>query len=193
MSATYTNTIIVNCNRAQSVEAQSGNDENLASFTNTVGSGVRLDVGDQVEIQSTYISEIGAGADTIEFKGHVLRDNLGQPITKKYKYTKRTNKYPVQNEKSVYIKDDDELRQHNSKALDYYQSEYTQEETDETPLKDNEATISINYYKNADGHGYMFLPRNGYQQRNNSDNGYGDKDLTDMGNQYILPLSLIHI
>ena len=44
MSSTYTDTIIVNCNRAESVEAQSKNDENFASFTNTLGQGVKLDV-----------------------------------------------------------------------------------------------------------------------------------------------------
>lgn len=185
MSSTYTDTIIVNCNRAESVEAQSKNDENFASFTNTLGQGVKLDVGDQVEIQSTYISEIGAGADTIEFKGEVLKDYLGQPITKTFTYIDKEYKYPVLNQKTWYINEPESIRPHNRKAVDFYEEEWVEKTTDPIKLKDNEANISVNYYKNADGHGYIFLPRNGYEERVGSP--FTTPDFLDHGNAFILP------
>tara|TARA_R110001592_G_scaffold360936_1_gene670346 strand:+ start:9225 stop:12446 length:3222 start_codon:yes stop_codon:yes gene_type:complete len=185
MSATYTDSIIVNCNRAESVEAQSNNDENFASFTNTLGQGVKLDVGDQVEIQSTYISEIGAGADTIEFKGEVLKDYLGRPITKTFTHIEKTQKYPVLNQKTIYIESPESIRPHNRKGVDFYEEEWVEKTTDPIKLRDNEANILVNYYKNADGHGYMFLPRNGYKYQ--TDSPYTSPDYLDKGNAYILP------
>ncbi len=186
MSATYTDSIIVNCNRAESVEAQSNNDENLASFTNTLGQGVKVDVGDQVEIQSTYISEIGAGADTIEFKGEVLKDYLGRPITKTFTHIQKKEEYPVLNQKTWYIDSPEQINPHNRKGVEYYEEEWVEKTTDPIKLRDNEANILVNYYKNADGHGYMFLPRNGYEYPQ-EESPWEAPDYLDKGNAFILP------
>ena len=59
----YTNLTIIDCNRQHSIESLSGNDENPAMYTNELGRGIKLDVGDKVSIQGAYISEIGAGSD----------------------------------------------------------------------------------------------------------------------------------
>ena len=73
----YTNLTILDCNRQHSVQALSGNEENTSLFTNELGRGIQLDVGDKVSVQGAYISEIGAGADTIELKG----ENFGKRRT----------------------------------------------------------------------------------------------------------------
>tara|TARA_R110001592_G_scaffold299703_1_gene570743 strand:+ start:859 stop:1044 length:186 start_codon:yes stop_codon:yes gene_type:complete len=57
----YTSTTILDCNRRHSSEAKSGNEKNPALFTNELGMGVELNVGDKVSVQGVYISEVGAG------------------------------------------------------------------------------------------------------------------------------------
>lgn len=68
----YVDLQIVDCNRRHSVQAISGNDTNPALFTNELGKGITLNVGDRVAVQGAYISEIGAGADTIELNGRSM-------------------------------------------------------------------------------------------------------------------------
>ena len=65
----YSDLRILDCNRQHSVQSLSGNNNNPALFTNELGEGVKLDVGDEVSVQGAFISEVGAGADTIELKG----------------------------------------------------------------------------------------------------------------------------
>ena len=76
----YTDSIIINCNRQQSIEVAADADASNADFTNVVGEGVQLNVGDTVEVQSAFISEIGAGSDTIEIQGRRILDYKNNPI-----------------------------------------------------------------------------------------------------------------
>ena len=48
MSNGYTNTTILDCNRLHSIQARSGNNTNKALFTNELGKGIKLKVGDRV-------------------------------------------------------------------------------------------------------------------------------------------------
>tara|TARA_R110002012_G_scaffold89197_1_gene219253 strand:+ start:1147 stop:3966 length:2820 start_codon:yes stop_codon:yes gene_type:complete len=57
---------IIECSRLASNEAKSGNDDNYGLWTNTTGSGLLLNPGDEIQVQSAYINEIGVGSDTIE-------------------------------------------------------------------------------------------------------------------------------
>ena len=70
MSNSLTNLSILECNRLSSEEAKTNNNENPALFTNKLGTGVMVNVGDTIEVSSAFISEQGAGdTETIEFKG----------------------------------------------------------------------------------------------------------------------------
>ena len=154
----YTNTTIIKCNRKSSVEHESGQEVSNADFTNVVGDGLQLNVGDTVEVQSAYISEVGAGQDTIEIKGETLKDYKGQPIQKTFNYTEKKYTYPVQNgtwqtTQSMFGM----TVPMNYKSVSHYIEEWEQKQVTKT-LTDNEATISVNYYKNADGKGYIFQP-----------------------------------
>ena len=73
----YVDTQLLECNRLHSEEFKAGNNENPALFTNKLGSGINLDVGDVVSVHGCYVNENGAGGDTIEFKGK----NLNAAIT----------------------------------------------------------------------------------------------------------------
>ena len=78
----YVDTKLLNCNRAASVEARSGNNGNPALFTNPLNETIRLDVGDKVSCERAFISEIGAGnPQTIEFKGQTVGRNIVAPYT----------------------------------------------------------------------------------------------------------------
>lgn len=138
----YVDLQIIDCNRQHSVQAKSGNDSNPALFTNELGEGIELNVGDRVAVQGAYISEIGAGADTIELNGRPM--NSEKTIT----YTKEEPLHKV------------EIDQPGIRLITDFQ-EYTSEEDTHTFIpKDNETTITCEFYKTSGGDGtYVFLPR----------------------------------
>jgi len=82
----YTQTILLDANRLSSEEFSASNlaQTNPSIFTNKVSSGITLDIGDTVSIESAHIAQRGAGGDTIEMKG----TNLGK---KKIVRTELTN------------------------------------------------------------------------------------------------------
>lgn len=144
----YVDLQIIDCNRQHSVQAKSGNDSNPALFTNELGQGITLNVGDRVAVQGAYISEIGAGADTIELSGRSM------DTTKTIKYIEddlnEFDNYPVilqqYNQGTPLITDTQLLR--------------SKESTDTFIPKDNETKITCEFYKAASGDGsYVFLPR----------------------------------
>ncbi len=57
---------IIECSRLASNQAKSDNNENYSLWTNNAGSGIKLNPGDNISVQSAYINEIGVGSDTIE-------------------------------------------------------------------------------------------------------------------------------
>jgi hypothetical protein len=149
MSTTeYTNLTIIDCNRQHSIQERGGNDTNPAIFTNAI-KPVHLKVGDKVSVQGAYISEVGAGGDTVELKG----EETGK--TRTITYTKETLKYPT------FI---DDRYSNASPALPlitgYQEIELDPVATLTYPVKDNETYISIQYYLNNSGDsGYLSLPR----------------------------------
>tara|TARA_R110001632_G_scaffold8141_4_gene31893 strand:- start:362 stop:3340 length:2979 start_codon:yes stop_codon:yes gene_type:complete len=138
----YVDLQIIDCNRQHSVQARSGNNQNPALFTNELGEGIQLDVGDRVSVQGAYISEIGAGQDTIELKGKALGSE--KTIT----YIKEDNKFPTT------------LSQPGIALITGFQ-ELNSSEVPETFIpSDNETKITCEYYLNSNGDsGYMFMPR----------------------------------
>ena len=144
----YTSTTILDCNRRHSSEAKSGNEKNPALFTNELGMGVELNVGDKVSVQGVYISEVGAGADTIEIKGQSL-DKM-----RKIKYTAETKAYPnIRNFDSDVLPFNDNIENFNEIRSETKELEYE--------VKDNETYITKQYYLTLNGEGsYFSFPRN---------------------------------
>jgi hypothetical protein len=64
-TASYEQNQMIECSRLSSIEHQSKNDGNNAIFTNKIGSGIQLNVGDTVSIHAAMVSEVGAGSETI--------------------------------------------------------------------------------------------------------------------------------
>ena len=66
-----TGTIVLECNRLNSVEVNTlgETDEQRSIWTNALGSGVKIYPGDEISIHSAYINQQGGGTDAIEFNG----------------------------------------------------------------------------------------------------------------------------
>ena len=131
MSDGYLETILVEAN--QTTADTSSN--NPASWTNSMSDIVHLKAGDKVSLYAGFISDKGAGnTKTIEVKGISLKQ------TKTFTYTELINQtvndFSNQIERETY-----ELV------------------SNDIELKDNEANIILNYYKNTNGTGYVGLPR----------------------------------
>ena len=70
----YTDQIILECSRTSSAEGRTNNNKNPAEYTNDLGDGVVLEIGDEIELHSAYVSELGAEAGSIEIKDRVTGD-----------------------------------------------------------------------------------------------------------------------
>lgn len=148
MTNEYTDIKILDCNRLHSIQARSGNNSNPALFTNELGKGIKLKVGDKVSVKGVYISEVGAGADTVELKG----TDLGKQRTVDYTLEEPDHKVSLQD---TYKNGSDALP-----LITQFQ-EYTVSASQLTyDLKDNETYLTIEYYlNNAGDSGYLSLPR----------------------------------
>ena len=135
----YSDTQLLECNRRSSVEFQAGNFSNNAIFTNKLDAGVRLNVGDTINMQTAIVSDLGAGNDTIELKGSSLKKK------KTFTYSKITNI--------------NQITGGQPNNLEGWSAQFIEPVTEERELKDNEANLSISYYKTANGEGCFGLPR----------------------------------
>lgn len=140
----YTDTVILECNRKSSPEYLSGNTTSNSTWMNTLGTGVTLDVGDTIQVESAYVSAIGNEASTIEIKGRtfeVSRSSSQIEINASF-------------EENAFV-GETELT---SDAVGTYRWNATMGKK-EYYLKDNEINLTQSYYKNANAEYYLTLPR----------------------------------
>ena len=146
----YVQTILVDCNRISSIEynASKLSKTNNALYTNKISDGITLDIGDKVSVASAHIAQRGAGSSVIEFGGEVLgRTNISYCETISSSYI---GFGPASADSSSYAQ----------QSPTGYAYETSSIVTEEVEIKDNEASIVIDYYKNANGENYITLPRN---------------------------------
>lgn len=153
MSEGYADTILLDCNRLSSVQAKSDtSNDGLSTWTNKLGTGVKLKQGDRVSIHSGFISERGAGGTTIEFEGTPQKREyyLDVPVkreSQRYRFPSRAGtgdrRFP-------------EPSGTPSNGRCHY---YETERQGPFQLKDNEINFKISYYKTTNGQGYFHLPR----------------------------------
>ena len=140
----YVNTQILDCSRASSAEGRSNNNVQPAEFTNEVGSGIKLEIGDEISVHSAYVSELGAEAGEIEVKARNIRQT-------------EENKAIMSPELTTYTRPD-------KARNELLPTKYTYETSVNaavTPIqgKDQETNIVISPYNTANGEFYAFLPR----------------------------------
>ena len=156
----YSQTILLDCNRRQSIEFSASNlaQTNNALFTNQVSSGITLDIGDTVSIQSAHISQRGAGGDIIEFSGNIL----GQ---KNISYTEQINTsfigFGQVILKNAHDPPDPAFPTERIQiSPEGFAMERNETITEQIQEQDNQANIVISYYKNTNGENNIGLPRN---------------------------------
>src|SRR5210317_1552468 len=143
----YTQTLLLDCNRLSSEEynASKLSDTDNSLYTNKVSNGIQLDIGDQVSINSAYISERGAGAEVIEFKGK----DLGQKTQITYTNVSNTSFVGFGEDYTTYV----------LPFPDGYGIQEFSNITEDIPIKDNQVSIAVQFYKNTNGEMNITLPR----------------------------------
>ena len=142
----YNQTILLDANRLSSEEYSASNLANTdnAVFTNKVSSGITLNVGDQVTIESAHIAQRGAGGSVIQFSGNELGEKtINTTVTENSSYIGFTI---------------------GAGGIGYSPTGYAYETSgnasQQAKVKDNEASVVFTYYKNTNGENNISLPRN---------------------------------
>ena len=151
--SSFLETTLAECNRLSSEEAKSNNNENPALYTNKLGSGVKLNAGDSVSLHSAFISQQGAGGETIQFNGNTLTDNKGNPLTISLSKTKITYS------NACYTDPPNASNTQGQVIYGQPNKEVASTETNPYILKDNEINLQISYYKTRNGELTVSLPR----------------------------------
>ena len=150
----FNETMILECNRLASEEGKTGNNENTALFTNKVGSGIKVNAGDTISVYNSFISEKGAGGETIQFNGNVLKDLRGNALSINLSHTTITKT------NACYQDPINNASNQDSQVLyGVPLKEVATTETTKYILKDNEVNLKISYYKTRNGDCCVALPR----------------------------------
>lgn len=159
----YSDTTLIECSQRTSEEARSGQNKTPAVFTNKQGTGLRLNEGDVVSMDSAFISERGCGGEVIEFTGEDIPG-----ATYKLRQTRLVRRQPSAFGK-FGIDRDVEMNETMINAIPpkpygdihpYKAGEvYMVPEEKEYQMKDNVAHFTQTFYKTTNGDGYFFLPR----------------------------------
>ena len=135
--ASYEEITLIDANHKFSSQYKAGNNDSNANYSNKVGSGIQIEAGDQVSVHNSFISDIGATSDSIEFT-----DNRIETLSMtKTVMTPRTF-----------------INASNDKPLGY-ERVLASNIASSVEVKQNSAKLLINYYKTANGENCFGLPR----------------------------------
>tara|TARA_R110002096_G_scaffold410835_1_gene610673 strand:- start:19094 stop:22474 length:3381 start_codon:yes stop_codon:yes gene_type:complete len=151
----YADIKLIECNRQQSIQGTSGNNTEPAQFTCRLGNTIQLKAGDSVEVMNAFVSEDGAGGETIELKGESIKDGFGVPITQTYEYTRLEIDYWDESRQIYTV--DRPLNRANVRVKDLQAQPLNTFITKE--IKDNELNFEQSYYISANGENYYSYPR----------------------------------
>tara|TARA_R110000823_G_scaffold137550_2_gene267008 strand:- start:57 stop:3845 length:3789 start_codon:yes stop_codon:yes gene_type:complete len=149
----YTDTILLEANRRSSAEFLGGNLKKKNIWTNVLGSGVKLDIGDTISLHSAYISEIGNESSTIEIKGRMATDNRGQTPSYELKNVTKSKIYGGKTNGSATS---------GNPVFEQIDGNVTWEFKNDPVTKnvrDDTINLTHSYYKNNQGDYYISLPR----------------------------------
>ena len=132
----YNRTVILDCARSQSVEAQSFNNQNPAMWHNRLGTGVHLKVGDQITVHSSYISELGCQTGEIQIKGENVANASATALITQYEKLLRDEALPAK-----------------------YGLINASNQEQRIPIRDDTLNLVVSPYKTSNCENYMFLPR----------------------------------
>ena len=149
MEESYVDTVLIEANRKTSPQYLAGNNDSPNKWTNDCGSGIKLEVGDQISVHSAFISEVGNESATIEIKGTVAKNNLNEGQT--YNSSDTTK-----------VKEENVLDVAGRTTWDYTPVTQT------NLIRDDEINLTHSYYKTTNGEYYVSLPRRSAWNSNHS-------------------------
>ena len=136
MDNTITETILVDCSSLNSEEQQNEPNKSLSLFTNSTDSIV-LKAGDKISVEQAFISELGAGADAVEFDTNFLENR---------------------NLLKSNIIQSRPINGCNTKILGYEIVDI-ENSASQVRVQGNKTSISIGFYKSNNGENCFALPR----------------------------------
>lgn len=140
-------TLVVECSRQSSIEGTTGNNNNPALWTCDCGSGIVLDIGDQIQVHSGYISEKGAEAGKIEVKDRQRSDTIVAEVSNDISYES-----PL----PLYLGG---LQPIDWREVYKYAAEFGGNASKTFTINDSEVNIIYSPYKTTNGEFYCSLPR----------------------------------
>ncbi len=156
----YTDTILLEANRKSSVEFLGGNTESPGKWNNDLGSGIKLEIGDTISVESGYISEIGNEEATIEITGKKAINNKGE--TQRYT-TQNVSLVKVQgqenNQNDYNASTNPDASENLSSKEGNFSWTFTEDDPTVNDIQDDEINMTHSYYKTAQGDNYITLPR----------------------------------
>ncbi len=149
----YIDTQLIECNRLQSATIS----DEPGVFTSTQRSGINIEPGDKISLNSAYVSEVGAGGEVIEFTGLENGDEYEVeyteqtfPIPTKVPFNGTGNPFKVEYESQIAYLQDDSIQEYR---------EFNNNVSKTFKVKDNEMNFTTGFYKCSNGEGYFHLPR----------------------------------
>jgi len=137
MSQTYEEITLLDCNHKFSSEFKAGNTTSPANYTNKLGSGIQIEAGDQVSIHNSFISDVGATSDSIEFTDKQIEIiSMTKTVLTPLIYVNASNDKPLG-----------------------YERVSASNIASSVEVNQNSAKLLINYYKTSNGENCFGLPR----------------------------------
>ena len=137
MDNSITNISLLDCNSRFSEEKIGGNLAPLGLFTNKIGHGIKVNAGDKVSLQSAFVSELGAGEDSVEFSNELLEQRT-------MKYVKIVGNRPINGCNTKIL---------GFESASAVETEFIQDN------KGNSTNIIQGFYKSNNGENCFNLPR----------------------------------
>lgn len=157
----YVDTILLECGRPNSEELKADpTNKTHALFTNKLGNGVKLNVGDKISVSSAFVSDRGCGGSVIEFKGVPVPGEtytLTETTVVKSQFPRFNGADLGVNPSSTQFPDTPapfpDIGPLNCHKVNHNKTTKTFQ------LQDNEVSYEQTFYKTTNGQGYFHLPR----------------------------------
>ena len=163
----YVDTTLIECSRLQSSNRdvyEPGS--NGAIFQNDQSPGIQINEGDKISMQSAFVSEVGAGSETIEFTGKPKTSSNPNEVNFYFTLTAKRNidfenntaSFLVDNYNPYELEYENQIQYRMNDSILHCIEEWS-EDLQQFTAQDNVLNFQLSYYKTTNGENYFHLPR----------------------------------
>ena len=163
----YVDTTLIECSRLQSSTRdvyEPGSNGSI--FQNDQSPGIQITEGDKISMQSAFVSEVGAGGDTIEFTGKPKISGNKQAINFYFTNTSKRNidfddniaEFLVDSYNPYALEFENKIPYRMNDSILHCIEEWNMD-LEEFTAQDNILNFEMSYYKTTNGENYFHLPR----------------------------------